>query len=130
MMVVAGPVSQDLATEPRTLLTQLFMGPQSYDRGEETVAACPEGITESDILSIAIQGDTVRVNLSQAFARACEGLTESQGRKMIYSMVNTLTELRGVRRVRFYIEGEQRQFMNNDLSTAGEFLRHPGLIRS
>lgn len=123
-------VSQEMADQPRTILAQLLMGPQSYDGGEETVAAFPEGITEADILSVAIQGDTVRINLSEDFAQACAALTENQGRNLLYSVVNTLTELRGVRRVRFYIEGEQRQFMNNDLSTAGEFLRHPGLIRS
>ncbi|HML48085.1 MAG TPA: GerMN domain-containing protein, partial [Clostridia bacterium] len=123
-------VSQEVADEPRTLLSQLLMGPQSFDRGDETVAAFPEGITEADILSIAVQDDTVRINFTEKFAKACETLTENQGRNLIYSVVNTLTELRGVRRVRFYIEGEQRQFMNNDLSTAGEFLRHPGLIRS
>lgn len=130
LVAVDRAVSQELTGEPRTLLAQLLTGPQIYDGGEETVAAFPEGITGADILSVAIQEDTVRINLSEAFAAACEDLTEIQGRNLIYSVVNTLTELRGVRRVRFYIQGEQRQFMNNGLSTIGEFLRHPGLIRS
>lgn len=130
LIAVDRAVAQDQATQPRSLMRQLLIGPQSHDMGAETVTAFPEGVTEADILAIAVEGDTVLINLTQHFADACKSLDATQGRNMIYSIVNTLTELRGVNRVRFYVEGEQRQFLDSDLSTAGEFLRNTGLIQS
>ena len=47
---------------------------------------------------------------------------------MIYAIVNTLTELGGVARVRLYVDGVQSQLAGH-LFIGGEFLRHTGLIR-
>jgi hypothetical protein len=79
-------------------------------------------------LGILAQGDTVLVNLSDAFQKACEGLSEDEERNMVYCMVNTLTESEVLKRVRFYVNGEQKPLAGH-IFMSGEFFRHPGAIR-
>ena len=71
---------------------------------------------------------TALVDLSETFRAACQGMGQAEERNMVYAMVNTLTEMDGVTRVRFYVNGEPSP-LAGWLFMEGEFLRHPGLIR-
>jgi spore germination protein GerM len=75
-----------------------------------------------------VQGDSIFVNVSDAFQKACEGLSVDEERNMVYCMVNTLTEIDAIDRVCFYVNGKQKPLAGG-LSMAGEFFRHPGIIR-
>jgi spore germination protein GerM len=141
---VRRPVAERLAGSPRALLQQLLAGPQPFDGRTDVAPLFPNGgepITDADILSIALEEDAALVNLSQAFAEHLSAWDPAQARAFVYSAVNTLTGLRGVRRVRFYVEGQQAailsgaaqqepaQGFSQAFSLEGEFLRNPGLIR-
>lgn len=119
------PIAQRQRTQPRAFLRELMVAPTD----SRLSAALPEGITDADILGLQILGDTALVNLSTNFAQACEGMDATQERNMIYAMVNTLTELDGVSRVRFYVNGKQESLAGH-LFIEGEFLRNTGIIGS
>ena len=128
LVAVRRPVDQQLSTYPRTLLEQLLLGPQPFDSRTDILPVFPDSLSEADILGITLEGDAALVNVSEEFAKTVHAQDRTRDRDWIYSMVNTLTELRGIRSVWFYVEGEQLDFLGGAISTQGEFLRHPGLI--
>lgn len=121
---VKRPIAQRFRSQPRALLRELMNAPVDM----ALTNAFPAGISDADILGVMIQGDSALVNLSDAFALACKNMSPAMERCMVYSMVNTLTEIDAVKRVRFYVNGEQKPLAGN-IFMSGEFLRHPGLIR-
>ena len=124
LRAVTRPIAQRYRTQPRTLLRELMKAPEDASLR----AALPAGVTDADILGLQIEGDTALLNLSTAFAEACVELTETEERDMVYAIVNTLTEIEGVMRVLFYINGEQRE-LSGSLLMDGAFMRHTGLVR-
>lgn len=89
--------------------------------------ALPEGLTDADILGLAVQGDTLLVHLTARYHGAIDKSGLNQ-RLMAYALVNTLCDACQVRRVRFFFGGEVPQ-EKDDLVWGGEFLYNPGLIR-
>ncbi|MDR2506071.1 MAG: GerMN domain-containing protein [Oscillospiraceae bacterium] len=83
-----------------------------------------------DIVSIALDKGTAFVNISDRLAEACLTMDAVQTRCFIYSIVNTLTSLRGINRVRFFRNYESVEFFNPPFSSLGEFLRHSGFIKN
>lgn len=124
LRAVQRPIAQNQRTQPRALLRELMDPPSDPSFSP----ALPQSVSDADILGLQITSDTALVNLSDAFAAACAGMTAQQERDMIYAIVNTLTELGGVARVRLYVDGVQSQLAGH-LFIGGEFLRHTGLIR-
>ncbi len=124
LRAVTRPIAQRLRTQPRALIRELMKSPSSAMLGP----ALPAGITDADVLGLQIEGDTALLNLSQGFASTCRDMTETEERNMIYAIVNTLTEIDGVTRVRFYIDGQEGSLAGH-LFLQGEFMRHTGIIR-
>lgn len=123
LYAVSRPIAQRMRTQPRALLRELMTPPTN----PRLSGAIPEGITAADILGLQIQGDTALLNVTPAFAEACADLTPTQERNMIYAIVNTLTEMEGVTRVRFFVDGMQEPLAGS-MFMQGEFMRHTGLI--
>ena len=121
---VVQPIARRLTGTPRELLRLLLQG--SPDGSIGIIPGARYG--DEEILGVSINGDTALVNVSEVLADACGGLSEEQTRGFLYAVVNTLTELRGVRRVRFYVQGEEREFLNEPYSSVGEFFRNPGIV--
>lgn len=117
------PIAQRMRTQPRALIRELMKPPASFGLAR----VMPAEITDADILGLQIQDDTALINVTEAFAEACRGMTAEQERNMVYAIVNTLTELENVTRVRFFVEGTQAPLADH-LFMGGEFMRHPGLI--
>lgn len=118
----------DQAQNPRALMLALMEGPtqQELDAGYEPVL--PEGLTESDILGIALEGDTLLVNLSAHCAELIRTQAASWEQIVCYGMVNTLGQAMGAARVRFFFEGEMLEELGGDIYWGGEFLVNPSLI--
>lgn len=115
-------IAQSQRSNPRALLQRLMQPPgrAGLDR------ALPETITDADIIGLQVQGDTAVINVSRAFAAACADLSETQECNMIYAIVNTLTEMEGISRVRFFVDGTQAQLAGY-LFMSGEFMRNIAL---
>jgi spore germination protein GerM len=84
---------------------------------------------DADLLGITQQSDTALVNFSSNLLQLTAGMDETQKQLMVYGMVNTLTALPGIKRVRFYIDNEQTSVFSTKIDLAGEFLRNEGIIR-
>lgn len=115
------------AVSPRALIDQIIAGPLVFDEGARSVV--PEGVTDADILGIRVQDNVLLINLSSNFYRLCQGLDETAERNLVYALVNTLCELDGVNRVRFYVAGKSVELLGRSICLLSELLPNPGLGR-
>lgn len=93
---------KDLSKDPYTYLINLLIaGPES----EKLESAIPEG---TKVNSCTLKGNIVYVDLSKEFIdNAPSGINEES--MIVYSIVNTLTELNEVSGIKFLINGEGNQ---------------------
>lgn len=124
---VLRPLPYYQARHVRILFEQLLQGPEAVESAINLKGTLPAGIKSSDLLGFTVENDTVLMNLSEDFLQHCQGLSPEEERQVIYSMVNTLAELRGIRRVRFYIAGHQPETLAGSLYLPGEFLFNPDI---
>jgi hypothetical protein len=86
------------------------------------------GVSASDLIGYTMEGDTLLLNMSNNFSESFNSLSIDESRLAIYSIVNTMCELRGIRRVRFFISGEQPENFSDSIFLPGEFIRNPGMV--
>lgn len=90
-------------------------------------SAIPDGITSSDILGVGLQDDTALINLSRnAYAR-CQQLAPEEEARFLYAIVNTLTRMKSVNAVRFYVEGQTVDTLCGTICTKNYLLANRGL---
>ncbi len=85
-------------------------------------------LTGEDILAVAVDGEELAVNLSNAFADALMALPQAEAKAAVYAMVNTLTQGTRSGGVSFYFEGEQLETPLGGLEMRGRFARNPGMV--
>lgn len=128
LVPVDHPVEQRFAGHPRTLLRLLIDGSAHESDAFESTIFPGVSLSDADIIGVEINGRTALVNVSQSFADACAALDTAQTKLMIYSIVNTLTRLRGVRSVRLYVQGEAHEFFGEPYSSLGEYFANPAVV--
>lgn len=109
---------KDLSKEPYTYLINLLIaGPGN----EKLESAIPEG---TKVNSCTLQGNTLYVDLSKEFIEnAPLGIEEES--MIVYSIVNTLTELNEVTNVKFLINGEEnKSFKDGKISFKETFVKN------
>lgn len=109
--------SKELLREPyKVLIGMLVEGPK--DSKLET--AIPEN---TKVLKTELKGSTVIIDLSEEFINQAPE-EEIEKSNMIYSIVNTLTELKEVDSVKFLINGEEVNGFDEDgINLTSEFVR-------
>lgn len=129
LIAVTRRLPDDDAYHPRTLLGALMAGPTDAEAAEGVTPLMPEGLSDADVLGIAVDGDTLLVNLS---VRAAERIRESDldQHLMCRGLVCSLCELMGVPRIRFFFGGDMAETLNGPIFWGGEFLYNPGLTES
>ncbi|MBE5781776.1 MAG: hypothetical protein E7329_00510 [Clostridiales bacterium] len=118
------------ARNARALVNQLILGPQSIDSVSALSPALPQALRDADLLGVALDGDTLVLNFSSQLPMLCEGMDETQERLLIYSLVNTLTELSPVKKVSIYIMGEQPETLAGALFLPGDFWPNLNILHS
>lgn len=115
---------QVLKTEPieLTIVKELMAGPTT---DELTRPAIPE---EARLISVEIKGDTAYVNFSKELKEKHIGGSTGEI-TTIYPIINSLTELPGVDKVQFLIEGEKEKTLAGHLIFDEPFSRDESLIR-
>ena len=121
------PVARRSADSLRAQLCALMEGPDATEKEEGITATLPATVREDDILGVTAEGDTLLVNLSESFRAEIQAQGEEAETLICYSMVNTLCKNTGMKRVRFFFEGEQVEYVTGVLYWAGEFLYNIGL---
>lgn len=85
------------------ILNELIRGPEA---SSNVFSFMPPG---TRVLSVQNEGELCTVNFSKEFVENAN--TGTAGESMIiYSIVNTLTEVKGTNKVQFLIEGEKREY--------------------
>ena len=121
------PVAPRSVDSLRTQLCALMEGPDASEREEGIKETLPGTVREDDILGISAEGDTLLVNLSENFRTAILEQGEEKEALACYSMVNTLCKNTGTKRVRFFFEGAQVEYIAGTIYWAGEFMYNIGL---
>ena len=109
---------KELYKDPYTyLINTLIAGPEN----EKLESAIPEG---TKVNSCVLKGNTLYVDLSKEFIdNAPSGIDEES--MVIYSIVNTLTELNEVSSVKFLINGEEnKSFKDGKISFKEVFVKN------
>lgn len=107
------------AASPRQLL--LTLGAFAGDE-----AVLPSGLTDADILGLAVHGDTLLIHLSARYAELIRTSGMDQ-RLTAYAIVGTMCDALPVKRVRFFFGSQEAEKLGSDLIWSGEFLDNPGL---
>ena len=115
------------AESPRAQMESLIEGPGRRQRSEGIEPSMPENVREDDILGIAEVNDVLLINLSESFRSEIQAAGAEKERLICYSIVNTLCENTGKRKVCFFFEGEQVETIAGEIYWAGTFLYNPGL---
>lgn len=123
------PVPYYQARSLRYLINCLLQGPQMFDSVTGLQAVTPSDMKDADVLGIAVKDRRALINLSQAFMNACADYDEEKERLLIYSLVNTLTELPQIASAALFIAGTQPDSLCGQLYLPGEFMRNTALIR-
>lgn len=121
------PVAPRSVDSLRTQLCALMEGPDATELEDGIKATLPGSVREDDILGISEEGDTLLVNLSENFRTAIQEQGPETETLACYSMVNTLCKNTGTKRVRFYFEGAQVEYVAGIIYWAGEFMYNIGL---
>lgn len=109
---------KDLSKDPYTYLINLLIaGPEN----EKLESPIPEG---TKVNSCSLKGNTVYVDLSKEFVdNAPAGIEEES--MVVYSIVNSLTELNEVSNVKFLINGEEnKSFKDGKISFKENFTKN------
>ncbi len=116
------------AASVRSLLGELIGGVRDTDAGVRNIV--PAGIHDTDILGVRVTGDEIHLNLSSNFYSVAQRLSNQEEQLLVYGIVNTLTELEGIKSVRFYVEGQQVEQFVHSICMLGPLLRNPGYIEN
>ncbi len=121
------PVARESVDSLRAQLCALMEGPDTTEQEEGITATLPDSVREDDILGVSAEGDTLLVNLSESFRAEIQAQGPEAETLLCYSMVNTLCKNSGMKRVRFFFEGEQVEHVAGTIYWAGEFMYNIGL---
>ena len=123
---VRRPISYARRNDPRTLLAQLSLGSQPSDTTEGLASVMPLGaLGDTTVLGIALEGDTLLVNFSPAFAQVGQGMSEQEERLLAYSIVNTLCAGTPATSVCFFVSGAQFEGFSGKIYWPGLFYPLP-----
>ena len=113
--------------DPRNRLSLLAAGLISSDP-TRLKTVFPAKTEAGDIISIVSEGDQFQVNLSANLAGRLGSLSEDQETVFVYAIVNTLTDMYGYNRVRFFVEGRSVETLAGHLYLGQPLLRNPGIV--
>jgi len=124
---VSKTVPQSETNMPIYVIYELMSGAGGSD--SNAIDVFPDDVNESDVKNAYFAGDTIVVNWRRSMLDKVSGLTENQERLMVYSIVNSLTSLKNVRRVQFLVEGERVESFGGRINIIDPLLSNPGLVR-
>jgi germination protein M len=128
LMKVNRMVSQESVWNADVRLFELLKGPQSNE-GTSSWPCFPSGVSDEDILGTKTYRSTIIVDLSNNFKKMCQGLSAEQEMLLIFSMVNTLTDMQGINSVQFLVEGKGTEVLAGHLHFSDLFVKNPGLVQ-
>ena len=122
------PIPYYEAYSARALVEQLMLGPQPFDSRSGLSAVLPQGLRSADLLGVGYEDQTLLLNFSAQLAALAQGMDGREEALMIYSLVNTLCALPGVKRTALFVQGSQPDSLAGAIYLPGDFLPNPDII--
>ena len=119
-------MSRSAAVSPKRILAEMIL---VGNPGGDLTGVFPEGILPEDVLGVEVGDSIAVVNLSGSFYSRCQLLDAAGERRLIYAMVNALTELDGIGAVRFIVEGRSIDTLAQSIYLRTPLLPDPGVVR-
>lgn len=129
LVAVRRTMQQKSVDDPRALLEALVNGPIKSDSAQ-LKKGFPSDVTVQDILSVGLAQNTAIVNMKNSFAQKCSQLSEQDEYLMVYSIVDTMTMINGIKQVQFLIEGKPIESLGGKIHLARPLMRNSGIIAS
>jgi len=122
-------VQQALTHDATSRILEIMRGPLSKE-STDVWPVFPSGITQQDLLGVKIKGEIAYVNFSENFYEKCDGLMQQNESILTYAIVNTLTQLLGVKRVQFLSDGKLRDLLSHTIYIRSPLISNPGLVEA
>ena len=111
-----------------TLFSLLAAGATAEEAAEGVTAPLPEETDAgSDLLGLAIVGDTLLINLSGHFAGLVKETNGQAEQLLCYALVNTFCSAKSLKRAVFFFDGAMLDQLGGTVYWAGDFLTAPGM---
>lgn len=128
-MSVERMVAQGTAGYPEEILAELMRGPAGMD-DKDVSPAFLSGISMNDVNDVYLAGDTAVVDFNASISGKLEGISRKDESMMIYSIVNTLTNIENIKRVQFLLNGERVESLGGGIiNVIDPLLKNPGIIK-
>ena len=118
-------MSRSTAASPKGVLTEMIL---AGDPGNDLTSVFQDGVLPEDILGVEVGDSVAVVNLSGSFYSRCQMLDSAAERRLIYAMVDALTELEGIGAVRFIVEGVSIDTLVQSIYLRTPLLPDPGIV--
>lgn len=128
-MSVERMVAQETAGYPEEILAELMRGPAGLD-DKDVSPAFLSGISMDDVNDVYLAEDTAVVDFKASISDKLKGISRKDESMMIYSIVNTLTNIENIKRVQFLLDGERVESLGGGIiNVADPLLKNPGIIK-
>ena len=125
LVAVKRPIPFYSAGNPRAVINELMRGPQPYDSLSGLLPVLPDGLQDADLIGVSLDQSAMVLNFSDQLLRLCQDMPPQRERSLIYAVVNTLCRLPGVKRVSFFVMGQQPETLAGAVFLPGDFLPRP-----
>lgn len=122
------PVPYYEASSARALVEQLMLGPQPFDSRAGLSAVLPGGLRGADLLGVGYENQTLLLNFSAQLGALAKDMDGEAEALMIYSLVNTVCQLPGVKRAALFVQGSQPDSLSGAIYLPGDFLPNTDMV--
>ncbi|HBU13080.1 MAG TPA: hypothetical protein DEB31_10290 [Clostridiales bacterium] len=123
-------IAQEQSYHPMVILTELMRGPSAADNISDVESTMPVGVSAEDIADVYIANDIIVLDISKNAKEVMQTVSADTEFVMVFSIVNTLTSIEGIRSVQFLVEGERVEYLREGgVSIIDPIMKNPGIIR-
>ncbi len=119
-------MSQTRYTSPKERVKEIIFADEDYKAN--TAKIIPENVVESDILNVFVHDTCCVVDISYDLYTNISGLSYSNRKMFLYSIVNTLTEFENINSVQFLVDGVITEKLGEKLYIETPMLNNPGIV--
>lgn len=123
-------VDQETAGYPMEILSELMNGPTSID-DKDVSPAFISGISMDDVNDVYLAGSVAVVDFKASIMEKLKEIDQKDESMMVYSIVNTLTNIENIKRVQFLVDGGRVQSLGGGIiNVIDPLLKNPGIIKN
>lgn len=122
-------VAQSESSDLEVVLDALMRGPRMSD-SRDVWPAAPDGISVDSVIRTYRAGEMIVIDLKDTVSAILTQSGAHDERVFLFSIVNTMTNLKGVRCVQFLEEGKRVSYLGDGtICVLDPMMKNPGIIR-